>query len=339
MKQGSSRRDLLPVLLIAVGILWLLFQTGFVPPRVLSALAFYWPLLLIGIGLDLLRVRRPWAVPYTGLAVIVVVLVAVLVPQTDAGQSVTRFREPVGAARSASVRLELSSAPTHVFAAPDGAALLDAETRGRPGAAFDVRGDRDKTVTVRAQNRGAWVFTPVGSSRWDLGLGRSLPLDLTVDGGSGGATLDLDGLQLAALRTDVGSGSVTLSLPGQVESYRASVDGGSGATRITVPSDTSLELALDTGSGATHLALPPSGRVRVTLRSGSGPVTIDVPDGAAVRLEVQDDGSGSLRVAPSLTRQSGSGDTGAWEARGATGTPGEILIMVARAGSGSITIR
>ena len=336
MSQRGSRRDLLPVLLIAVGVLWLLFQTGFVPPRVLAALAFYWPLLLVGVGLDLLRVGRPWAVPYTGLAVLVVALAAVILPPPDAGPAVTHFREPVGAARSASVRLELSSAPAHVFAATDGTMLLDAEIRGRPAATFDVRGDREKTVTVRADDRGAWFPSSIGTNRWELGLGRSLPLDLTVDGGSGGATLDLDGLQLSALRTDVGSGSVALSLPGQVDSYRARVDGGSGATRVAVPSGASLELALDTGSGPTQLTLPLGGRVRVTLRSGSGPVTIDVPNGAAVRLEVQDDGSGPLRVAPFLTRRSGSGDTGVWESGGAAG---EILITVASAGSGSITIR
>jgi len=339
VRQRRSRRDLLPVLLIAGGVLWLLFQTGFVPPRALSTLAFYWPLLLIGVGLDLLRARRPWTVPYTGLAVLVVVLAAIVLPPPGAGTSLTRFREPVDAARAASVRLELSSAPTHVFAAPDGAALLDAEIRGRPAATFDVRGGRDKTVTVRARDRGPWPPTSIGTRRWDLGLGRSLPLDLTVDGGSGAATLDLDGLQLTALRTDVGSGSVTLSLPGQVERYRARVDGGSGAARIAVPSGASLELALDTGSGPTQLTLPPSGRVVVTLRSGSGPVTIDVPDGAAARLEVRDDGSGPLRVASFLTRRSGSGDTGVWESGGATGAPADLLITVASAGSGSITIR
>lgn len=339
MKQDGARRALLPVLLIAVGAVWLLFQTGFVPPRALSALAFYWPLLLIGVGLDLLPVRRAWAIPYTGMAVLVVVLAAIVIPPPDTGKSVTHFREPVGAARSASVHLELSSAPTHVSATPDGAALLDAEIRGRPAATFDVRGDRDKALTVRAHDREVWFPTALGNSRWDLGLGRSLPLDLTVDGGSGGAVLDLDGLQLSALRTDVGSGSVTLRLPGQVESYHARVDGGSGATHIAVPSGVSLELTLDTGSGSTRLTLPPSGRVRVTLRSGSGPVTIDLPDGAAARLEVRDNGSGPLRVAPSLTRVSGSGDTGVWESGGAAGLPGELLITVASAGSGSITIR
>jgi len=339
MNRRSSRRSLVPVLLIAVGVLWLLVQTGFVPPRALAALAFYWPVLLIGVGLDLLRLRRPWGVPYTGLAVLVVVLAAVVIRPPDTGATVTHFREPVGAARSASVHLELSSAPTRVFAAPDGATLLDAEIHGRPAATFRVQEGRDKSVTVRAEAGVLWFPASIGSSRWDLGLGRSLPLDLTVDGGSGSATLDLDGLQLSGLRADVGSGSMTLALPGQVDRYRASIDGGSGATRVTVAAGASLDLALDLGSGPTDLRLPPGGRLNVTLRAGSGPVTIDVPQTAAVRLEVHDDGSGPLRVAPFLTRQSGSGDTGVWTSATGAGPGGEITIMVASAGSGSLTIR
>ena len=170
MRSGRARRDLLPALLIAGGVLWLLVQIGFVPVRVLSALAFTWPLLLIGVGLDLLRVRRPWALPYTGLAAVVVVLAALVVPAGSAGPQATTFHAPVGAARSATVRLELSSAPTRVSAATDGAALLDAQIQGRPAAAFQVRGDRDKTVTVRAQNRAPWrrlSARVVGNSRWD----------------------------------------------------------------------------------------------------------------------------------------------------------------------------
>ena len=132
---------------------------------------------------------------------------------------------------------------------------------------------------------------------------------------------------------------MTLALPGQVDRYRASIDGGSGATRVTVAAGASLDLALDLGSGPTDLALPPGGRSSVTLRAGSGPVTIDVPETAAVRLEVRDDGSGPLRVAPFLTRQSGSGDTGVWESAAGAGPGGEIAITVMGAGSGSLTIR
>lgn len=181
MKPTGYRRNTLPLLLIVAGVLWLLFQTGFVPPRALAALAFYWPVLLIGVGLDLLRLRGPWGVPYTGLAVLVVVLAAVAIRPPDTGATVTHFREPVGAARSASVR--------------------------------------------------------------------------------------------------------------------------------------------------------------VPLRSGSGPVTFEVPNTAAVRLEAQADGSGPLRVAPFLTRRSGSGDTGVWQSAAVAGAAAQILITVASAGSGSITIR
>ncbi|MEJ2290941.1 MAG: hypothetical protein P8Y05_04395 [Deinococcales bacterium] len=339
MREGGSRRDLLPALLIAAGVLWLLFEIGFVPPRVLAALSIYWPLLLVGVGLDLLRVRRPWAVPYTALAAIVVVLAALFVPRPDASPPVTAFHEPVGAARSASVHLELSSSASHVFTASDASTLLDAQIRGRPAATFEVRGDRDKTITVRPQFTRPWVPASFGTSRWDLALGPGVPLDLRVDGGSGSTSLDLAGLHLTGFRLDGGSGAATLTLPGTADRYRASVQGGSGPARIDVTAGASLDLSLDMGSGSTDLVLPPGTDAQVSVRGGSGPIRIDVPTDAAVRLEARNDGSGPLRVASFLERQSGSGDIGVWESAAAHGTAPAILITVADAGSGSISIR
>ena len=340
MSQGGARRDLLPLALIAAGVLWLLFQTGFVPPRALAALALFWPLLLVGVGLDLLRVRRPWtALPYTALAALVVVVAALFVPRPEASPPVTAFHEPVGTARSASVHLELSSASSHVYAATDPSTLLDAQIRGRPAATFEVRGDGHKTVTVRPQRGRPWLPATLGTRRWDLALGPGVPLDLRVDAGSGASNLDLAGLRLTGLRLDVGSGASTVTLPGSTDAYRADVQGGSGPTRIDATPGASLDLSLDMGSGSTDLVLPPGTGARVSLRSGSGPVRIEVPSAAPVRLEVLDDGSGSLHVASFLTRRSGSGDTGVWESAGARGgTPG-ILITVTSAGSGSISIR
>lgn len=338
MNRRPPRRDLLPALLIAVGVLWLLFQVGFVPPRVLAALAFYWPLLLIGVGLDLLRLRRPWAVPYTALAAAVVILAALLIPGPGSSRDATAFSEPVGAATRASVRLELASAPTRVFAAGERATLLDARIQGRPEASFSVQGQRDKTLTVR-RRPGAWLPSSLGVSRWELGLGTALPLDLRVDGGSGSANLDLTGLQLSALRVDVGSGPLSLALPGSSPRYRATLDGGSGPLQVRLAPGASLDLALDTGSGPADVSVPADADVSVELRAGSGPVRLDVPDGGAVRVEARDDGSGPLRVAPFLTRRSGSGDTGVWQSPAYAGARQRVTITVVSAGSGSITVR
>ena len=338
MNGRRARRDLLPALLIAAGVLWLLFQGGFVPPRVLAALELYWPLLLIGVGLDLLRLRRPWAVPYTALAAVVVVLVAAVIPAPGGSGSATAFREPVGAATQANVQLHLSSAPSRIFAAGELTTLLEARIQGRPEASFSVQGTRDKTVTVRPR-QGVWLPTSFGINRWELGLGTAIPLDLRVDGGSDSANLDLVPLHLSALRVDGGSGPLTLALPGANPRYRARFDGGSGPLQVRLAQGASLDLTLDTGSGPADLSIPSGADATVELRAGSGPVGIDVPEGGAVKLEARDDGSGPLRVAPFLRRVSGNGDTGVWESPGFAGATRRIVITVASAGSGSITVR
>lgn len=339
MKARTARRDAVPLLLIAGGLLWLLAETGIVPLRVWGAIWFYGPLLLVGVGLDLLRVRRPWAVPYTAIAVAIVVLAALVVPRSGALPEATAFQEPLGATRSAAVQLALSSSPTRVYAVQDGTSLIDARVSGRPTASFDVRGGVDKTITVRATSTGSWFAAPFGSHRWDLGLTPSVPLALAIDGGSGPATLELADLRISELQLDGGSGGVSLTLPGDAGGYRASLRGGSGPTRVDVGRGASLDLTLDMGSGSTDLTLPSDVDARVGVRGGSGPITIDVPSDARVRLNVLDDGSGPLRVASFLVRRSGSGDTGTWESASATGTPAAIVITVTSAGSGPISIR
>lgn len=338
MTEERRRRDLLPWLLIVGGLLWLLFATGFVPPRAMEVLGRLWPLLAIGLGLDLLRARRPWAVPYTALAAAVLVVVGLVMPAVPAAQRGATFHEPVGATRRASVTLQLSSAPARVFASADPATLLDAHIQGRPEAAFSIGGQNDKTISVRPQGS-PWVPGSPGSSRWELGLGTRVPLDLTVDGGSGSADLDLVDLQLDTLRAHGGSGPLTVALPGAGSRYRASLSGGSGPLRATLAPDSTADLTLDTGSGPATVLVQSGSSLKLQLRAGSGPVAIDVPNDGAVRLEVRDDGSGPLRVAGFLQRRSGSADTGTWESAGYAGAARKVDITVASAGSGSITVR
>jgi hypothetical protein len=69
--------------LIAAGIIWVLVNVGVIAQGNLWALSYYWPFLLIAIGLGLiLRTRWPWAgVLISALVVIGAVLVIVFAPQ------------------------------------------------------------------------------------------------------------------------------------------------------------------------------------------------------------------------------------------------------------------
>jgi len=53
----------LPVLLILIGIFWLLKNLGFFPPE---AGDYFWPLVLIALGISMLIKRRKWWDFYCG---------------------------------------------------------------------------------------------------------------------------------------------------------------------------------------------------------------------------------------------------------------------------------
>jgi len=334
---GSDRRDLRALLLIAAGVVWLVVESG--GPAAASGLGFYWPLLLVGVGLDLLGWTRPWRVPYTVLAAAVVLLGTLVAPSPLGSGRPTQLAEPVGSARAASVRLELSDAASSVAAGHDPASLVTVHTDGWRHAVLDATGSDPKAVRVRPASGGRRPALSLRGSHWRIDLVRNLPLALTVNAGSGRARLDLSRLNLTSLRLQGGSGAVAAVLPDSVSRYRAVVALGSGASALQVASGAAVDLELDTGSGRTSVTFAEFSAGRVTLRAGSGPVVIDVPGNAPVQLVVTGVGSGALRVAGFLKRTSGTGETGVWRTGPGAGGLTGIDILVQRAGSGPITVR
>lgn len=340
MNAGQGRRDPRALILIAIGLLWLIAQTGLVPGTVASGLGFYWPLLLVGLGLDLLGWERPWRIPYTALAAVAVVLGVALFPAPNGVGAITHFDEPVGTATAASIRMTLGAAPTDVRAVGDSASLVTASTQGWRHAVFSVGATDPKRISIEPQAGGSrgptLTFRP---NRWHIGIGTAVPVELTTRVGSGPADLDLRDVDLTTFELDGGSGPAKVVLPDAAARYRVGVRGGSGATSLRVAPGAALDMDLTTASGRTGVTFGQFGAAAVRLRSGSGPVTIDVPTGAAVRVVVTSDGSGPLHLGRFLKRLAGSGDTGVWASGEASAGAPSFLITVERAGSGPITVR
>lgn len=340
MIEDRQDRQLLAVFLIAVGALWLLVSIGYIPVRVATAALSLWPVLAIGIGLDLLHVRRAAAgLPWSALAAAVVVVLALLGAPFGLGASATELSatEPLAGARSAAFEFDLGPAPTTIRAAADPETLIAAEVRDSGRVRLDVRGQRDKTVMV-TRRRPGFAFAPgLAGAAWQLALNPRVPVTLAVDAGSGRTTADLRGLHLERLVYDGGSGFSELRLP--VGTYGAAFDLGSGRTEVSLEAGATANLEVATGSGASAWTLPSGGAVRLALDSGSGSVTIDVPDDAAILVTATDRGSGGLRLPPWLERVGGSGETGQWRSLPARTEQPEVTIEINGAGSGSITIR
>lgn len=332
------------IILIAAGLVWLLASLGVITGAGLLILLTYWPILLIGAGVDYFLGRRTlFGATYTLAAVGLLFALMLIGPSLGLSRGANvvteQFSEPLGTTQSAQVTLDLASAPTEVFSLQDSADLIDAELTHIGTITFDVRGERDKTVALSRDARGinfglgAWNQT-----KWAIGLSPDVPLDLHVDVGSGRATLELAELNLSGFDLSGGSGSAELTLPASPQRYDAAIDAGSGSSRLTVAAGAELDLNVDVGSGSFTADLGRDVDVSLELKGGSGSTQINRPSDANVRVEVRDNGSGSLNVR-GLERISGSGDEGVWESAMFDQAEQQILITVRDAGSGSINIR
>lgn len=332
----SATRQTLAYALLALGALWLLIEIGFVPPSLTLALLEWWPILIVGLGLDLvLPSSKRGPLPVTAYAGVVIILIA-LFGLSGRSATPTTFAQAVpGGARTLAAEIELGSVATTIGAAGPGQAV-EASFEGVQPGKVELSGATNLEFEL---SRGRSAMFDFRRNSWNIDLTPNLPLELELRTGSGAVNVDLAQHDLSQLSLDSGSGGVTLNLPGGGLYYSADIDGGSGSMTIGVQPGASLDLALQTHSGATRVTIAERTDLQLTLRTRSGSVDIDLPDDAPIHLEVQDDGSGRLRVPDFLTRRSGSGDTGVWQSSTFERGGRVIHITVVQAGSGSITFR
>ena len=109
---GGTRQAFAYVLL-AAGALWLLIEIGFVPPSLTLALLDWWPLLLLGLGLDvILPPARRGPLPVTVYAALVILIIALFGLSGDQLGSNEAFQRPIPeGARSLTANIEAGAAP------------------------------------------------------------------------------------------------------------------------------------------------------------------------------------------------------------------------------------
>ncbi len=359
-RHRSYRSAFWPIVLIAVGVIWLLVNLGMLPEANLWILLRLWPLALIAIGLDILVGRRwPALGALVGLGIVALVVALLLfgprlgvptegqpgwlgMPVIHLGDNsnvqTDNYNAPLGNATSARVELHLHEGRSTVSDLSGSQDLIQARLTHLGQIIFQVSGDRQKTV-VLDQQQGDEIVRWLASADlpWDIRLNPSIPLDLQISGGSGSATLELSKLSLSALDVSGGSGSMTLMMPGG-DNYKARLSGGSGSFRVDVPENAAIDLTANLGSGSYNMDVAEGAQLSADLTCGSGSTSVNIPANAPVHIEVRRHGSGSIHLPSALKRVSGSGDTGVWEMGGFSDN-GKGITLVLSGGSGSISVR
>ncbi len=294
-----------PVLLIAVGVVWLLSNLNVIPAFNFSLLVTLWPLLLIVAGVNMIIGRRfPLLRTFITLAAVAFALLYVylapalgIVPTPEIQK--VNLSEPIGEATSATIHIGSSVGKTTITALVDSSDLIRADLTYVGELFFDVSGTTEKFVDLNvntdALNADFFRYIDENSLYWDIGLTPNIPLVLDFSGGVGDIELDLAGLTLSEIIINGGVGAFEITLPAQEGLYTAQVRGGVGS--FTIKIEDGAEIDLD-------------------INAGVGDFVIEIPDDAGVELQATT-GVGNIRVPARFEEirpvERGVGVSGTWE--------------------------
>ena len=310
----TARRSVFwPLLLIALGLLFLLANFGFISGLSWLAILNLWPLLLILIGLDVAFARRwPFA---TLVAEVLVIAVGIALVAT----SPTPFpilsglpgREPFaggGGRGSADV------------AAPRGSATAVTATISGGAGRYRVSGGATDLVDAHSANADLRLRSGGASEHPDIHVEQVGPDFGIVRGGA----IDIE----VRLASDVATSFV--------------MNSGAGEFDVDLSDVRVSEARLNTGAATLGLVLPkPMGDVPVRVNAGASSIVITVPDGVDTRITTSG-GVLNLRSDNPRLGQSGSGGCvvcGSSVETSGYGAAKDRVTVTIRAGASSITVR
>jgi len=270
---GEKRRRrssiVLPSILILLGILLLLHNLGLVDWNVWAAIARFWPLILVALGLELILGRG--SISRSIVIIIILVIISGLAlrhPTARGAVTRTRVEKPLSGATSAQIQINMGVGALYLSSLPDSSDLISGTVDTAVGEwlreDFKVIANKARLVlsTENSDFFADFNFFGLGAQparKWDLSLNESIPVSLDIRTGVGEARIDLEHVL-------------------------------------------AIDVEVKTGVGKTDLTLPATGHSRVTLSGGIGETIIHIPKGVAARIRTKT-GIGSVQVYGNYTRQ------------------------------------
>ena len=300
-----------PIALIGAGVLLLLSNMGLIPATGWAVLWRLWPIALIALGLDVLIGRRSVAgaiasgviiLLLVGFAIATVLFAEQIPLLVDLARApvlqMQHVEHPIENVESADVTIDYTSLPGYLSALQDSGNLIEADVAYRGELAFNVNNINGRASVNLDSYQVGLTYRSASDSRadavWDVKLAEEIPLDLTLDGGSGAIDLDLSALNVTQFELDAGSGRVHLALP-ESSSFRGTIDGGSGAITIVLPPFVGMRLELEAGSGSFN----PGERLRLVSGEADDDSVWETEGYSSADYQIElslDQGSGMITI-------------------------------------------
>jgi cell wall-active antibiotic response 4TMS protein YvqF len=296
-----------PLLLIALGIVFLLSNFGVIAGVSWLAIASLWPLLLILIGLDIAFARR-WPLPTLAAEVVVIAAGFALLAYSPNlspgifvfgdgdGPGVADVTVPRGNATELTFSLNGGANSYHVTGGATG--LVEANS-ANPDLRVRVSGTT--RASVRLDQVSGGFLRPANSGDVQIRLPSDLPTSITINVGASESDIDLSDVRLTDSRVNLGASSMRFVLP-----------------------------------------RPTSGNVDIRMSGGASTIALVVPDGVEARIATT---GGFLSLRSDNTRLGTGGATGGCIACGSTietsgySTATNRVTLTISAGASTIVVR
>lgn len=248
-----------PLLLIALGLVFLLSNFGVISGVSWLAIASLWPLLLILIGLDIAFARR-WPLPTLAAEVLVIAAGLALVaysPNLSPGIFVFRNGGGAGGAdvtvprgEATQLTLRLDAGATRAYRVSGGATALVEAHSANPDLRVRSSGTTRAEVRIDQVSPNGF-FHPVGEADIQIRVASDVPTSLTINAGAGQFEIDLSDVRVSAADVDVGASSMRFVLPKPSGDVAIDMDGGASSITVAVPDG--VEARITTSGGLLSL--------------------------------------------------------------------------------------
>ena len=275
-----SRRPLIafPLVLIALGIVFLLANAGYVGEGALRRLVDLWPIALVLIGLDILVRDRS-----TAIALIVeVAVIAASVAYAVAGPATGLV--PVGTSTTSVARFDATSLALTVnygagrLTMHSGATALVSVSSSREDVRVqDARQSGAATVTVSPTDDGLFFGT---DRMWDVVIPSDIPVRLTANVGAGEFTFGLRDVKLAGATINGGASDLTVSLPKPNGDVPVTISAGASSITLEIPPGVDYRVRTTGGLNSVNGVETSAGygaasdRLTILVTSGASSITI-----------------------------------------------------------------
>jgi hypothetical protein len=262
--QKRKRRSsiILPSALILLGILLLLQNLGIVHWNVWVALARFWPLILIALGLELILGRGS-----ISRSIVIIIVIAIIFglalrhPTARGAITRTKVEKPLSGATSAEIEINMGVGALYISSLPSSSDLISGTVDTAVGEwlreDFNITANKARLV-LGTENRGFFTdfnFFGIGAQharKWDLSLNESIPVSLDIQTGVGEARIDLERVLATDVQIRTGVGKTDLALPATGQS-KVTLSGGIGETIIHIPRSVSARIRTKTGIGSVQV--------------------------------------------------------------------------------------